>query len=140
MKLHYAVLAATLSIAACEKKPDAAPAPGASATEAAVGAGAAAAAPTGASAVAAPGKGATGAAAGGAAATPAAGGTVVAANNNGKVLVNDAGTVTARRADGDSVTKDKNGVTNANGVVVDPKKGTVSVPGMGTFATPPGAQ
>jgi hypothetical protein len=30
-----------------------------------------------------------------------------------------------------------NGVTTANGVVVDSKKGTVVVPGVGTFATPP---
>ena len=68
------------------------------------------------------------------------GGTVVAANNNGKVLVNDAGVVTAKRANGDSVTTTPGGVTNANGVVVDGKKGTVVVPGVGTFATPPGAQ
>ena len=48
--------------------------------------------------------------------------------------------VTAKNAEGSSVTTNKNGTTNANGVVVDPKKGTVSVPGVGTFATPPGAQ
>jgi hypothetical protein len=121
MKLHYALLAVTVSIAACEKKPDAAPAAG---TATAAAATTAAAAATTAAATTA--------------ATPLPAGTVIAANNNGKVLVNDAGTLTAKRADGDSVTKDKNGVTNANGVVVDPKKGTVNVPGVGTFATPPG--
>ncbi len=70
----------------------------------------------------------------------APGGSVVAANHNGKVLVNDAGVVTAKRANSDTVTTSPNGVTSANGVVVDGKKGTVVVPGVGTFTTPPGAQ
>jgi hypothetical protein len=141
MKLSYALLAATLSITGCEKKPDAAPTPGAATAAATTATTATTAAPgtPAAAAAGAAGKGAPGTAAG-AAVAPSPGGTVIAANNNGKVLVNDAGTVTAKRSDGDTVTKDKNGVTNANGVVVDPKKGTVSVPGVGTFATPPGAQ
>ena len=63
---------------------------------------------------------------------------VVTGPNDG--MCGDAGSVTAKNAEGSSVTTNKNGTTNANGVVVDPKKGTVTVPGVGTFATPPGAQ
>ncbi|MBI3206593.1 MAG: hypothetical protein HYZ29_33960 [Myxococcales bacterium] len=70
---------------------------------------------------------------------PAGGGKTIASNEVGKVQVNDAGAITAKRADGDSVTKGRDGTTKANGVVVDPSKGTVSVPGKGTFQTPPGA-
>jgi hypothetical protein len=145
MKLRHALLAtsfvvvAALSVTACDKKTDAVPeAPAAAAP--ATGAAAAAAAPGAAGAPGAPG--APGAAkpgtAAGAAVAP--GGTVIAANNHGVVTANDAGVVTARRENGDKVVTSPNGVTNANGVVVDSKKGSVVVPGVGTFATPPGAQ
>lgn len=121
------------ALAACEKKPDATAAADAAVTPVAPPPGdpGAAAAP-GAAAV--PGKAAVGTPT---AAAVVAGGTVVAANGNGKVLVNDAGAVTAKRANGDTVTTNPNGVTTANGVVVDNKKGTVVVPGVGTFAAPP---
>ena len=132
MNLRYLLLAASLCIVACDKKTEAAPAPGASATPATTGAAATgAAAASGAAATGAAGAaGATGVAV-------APGGTVVAANNHGKVTVNDAGTVTAHRENGDNVVVNPNGVTTANGVVVDKKKGTVVVPGVGTFAAPP---
>jgi hypothetical protein len=71
----------------------------------------------------------------GAGAGPKGGGTTIAQNDNGKVQVNDAGTVTTKRADGDTVVTGKDGVTKANGVVVDPKKGTVTIPGQGTYKT-----
>lgn len=66
---------------------------------------------------------------------PTAGGKTVAENSYGKVQVNDAGATTMKRGS-DSVTTGPGGVTKANGVVMDPKKGTVSVPGMGNFKTP----
>jgi hypothetical protein len=148
MKLRYALHAphallvtalsvvASLSVAACDKKTDAAPATTAEAP--ATGA-AAAAAPGPAGAAGAPGAaGAKPGTAAGAAVAPS--GTVIAANNHGVVTTNEAGVVTARRENGDKVVTNPNGVTNANGVVVDSKKGTVVVPGVGTFATPPGAQ
>lgn len=124
-------VAASLSLAACEKKSDSAAAPGAGS--------AAAPATAAATAAAAPGAAQPGATAVNAAVTAQVGpgGTVVAANNHGVVTVNDAGVVTARRENGDKVVTNPNGVTNANGVVVDSKKGTVVVPGVGTFATPP---
>jgi hypothetical protein len=52
------------------------------------------------------------------------------------VTVNDAGVINAHRANGDNVAVGPNGV-NANGVVVDSKKGTVVVPGVGTLPAPP---
>ena len=138
MNARYAMFAVTLSIAACDKQSQSAPAPGAATAAAATSAATTTATAT-TGAAAAPGQTAPGPAAG-TAATPSPGGTVVAANNHGKVLVNDAGVVTARRANGDSVVTNPNGVTTANGVVVDKNKGTVVVPGVGTFATPPGTQ
>ena len=134
--VRYAILAASLCVVACEKKPETDPAPAAAAAPSAAGAtgaGATGAAAATAGAAAPAGQAKTGTV--GAAVPP--GGAVVAANNHGKVLVNDAGVVTARRADGDNVVVAPNGVTTANGVVVDPKKGSVVVPGVGTFATPP---
>ena len=134
MKLRYALVVASLCIGACEKKTDSVPVPAAASA-------ATPATPTGASTAAAPGAGGASPATGGAAAAPRVavgpGGTVVAANDHGKVVVNDAGVLTARRADGDKVVVAPGGTTTANGVVVDSKKGTVVVPGVGTFATPP---
>ena len=123
----------------CSKSDDGATRAAPSTTVAAEGAPVGAAAP-GAAAPAAPAEAApVAAAAPSGAAGPAGGGKTIASNDLGKVQVNDAGAVTAKRAGGDSVTTGRDGTTKANGVVVDPKKGTVSVPGKGTFQTPPGA-
>jgi hypothetical protein len=144
--LLFTVSLSFTALAGCEKKPDAtaadampaAPATTTPASATAAGATAAGAMPAASAAgvtAVAPGKPVAPVATGvTVAATP--GGTVVAANGNGKVLVNDAGVVTAKRANGDSVTTTPTGVT-ANGVTVDNKKGTVVVPGVGTFAAPP---
>lgn len=66
---------------------------------------------------------------------PVGGGKTIAENGYGKVQANDAGSVTAKRGS-DSVTTGPGGVTKANGVVVNPNTGTVTVPGKGTFKTP----
>lgn len=95
--------------------------------------------PAGTAVPAAPAQAAGAAAAPGGSPGPVGGGKTIASNDVGKVQVNDAGAITAKRSDGDTVVKGKDGKTNANGVVVDPNKGTVSVPGKGTFQTPPGA-
>ena len=131
MKRLIVVFGAYLVVACtCSKKPEQAASEGVASAETTVAPSATAdntAAPTPAAAgAAAPNEGNAG---------PAGGGKTIAENSYGKVQANDAGSVTAKRGS-DSVTTGPGGVTKANGVVVDPKTGTVTVPGKGTFKTP----
>ena len=117
----------------CSKKPDDSPSKSVASAEPSAASGTTVETAAASGAPAAAGEASSGS---GAAVGPAGGGKIVAANENGKIQVNDAGATTAKRSNGDSVTTGPGGVTKANGVVVDPKTGTVTVPGKGTFKTP----
>jgi hypothetical protein len=135
LKIPFVTVGVCLMAVACtcSKQPDENPPTSAASAEATATVGAAADTATagGTAAAAGPAETRSGVAAG-----PSGGGKTIAENAHGKVQVNDAGSVTAKRANGDSVVAGPGGVTKANGVVLNPQTGTVTIPGQGSFKTP----